>query len=307
VTAIALPLGVTTGEWLADQLLEDVKRGARVPVSQATVADWEILRAADTKIRDYVAPLLISVAEDYMTATIDVPIVAGQSDYYPPSRAMKLREVLFVDSSGRAVDVPRLRHDGNEHRDWGFLLFGSSVRLVQPERVRAAAIRFTYYLRPSALVKADAVSVVQAIDRVTGVVDVYQVPAGIAGGTSFDFVNARAPFDCFAMDVAGAVNEGGLMIAFAPAALPADLAVGDFVCLPEQTPVPQIPPELFSLLAQSVVLDLLDEQGDEAAVGRAEKALGKMDADARVLLSSRVEGEPFPVATEDPIWDRGWS
>lgn len=306
MTAITLPTGVTTGEWLADQLIEDVKRGARIPVAQATVEDWEILRAADTKIRDYVAPLLISVAEDYMTAPVDVPIVAGQVFYYPPARCMKLREVLFVDGSGRPVDVPRLRFDGNEHRDWGFKLNGSTIELVQPDRVRATAIRFTYYLRPSALVKADKVSVVQAIDRVTGVVSVYQVPAGIEGGTAFDFVNARAPFDCFAMEKAGTVNAAGLTVTFDPTALPADLAVGDFICLPEQTPVPQIQPELFSLLVQAVVLDLLDEQGDEAAVARAEKALMKLDADARVLLSSRVEGEAFPIATDDPIWDRSW-
>lgn len=307
MAALVLPSGVTSGEYLADQLLEDVKRGARMPVSQATVEDWEILRTADLKVRDYLVPLLVSVGEDYMVTEADVPIVAGRTDYYAPARSLKLREVQFLDSRGRETDVPRLRFDGEEHREWGVKLYGSTVRVVEPERVGATAIRFAYYLRPSALVKADAVSVVQAIDRVAGVVDLYQVPAGITGGTTFDFVNARAPFDCFAMDVAGTVDAAGLKITFAPGALPVDLAVGDFVCLPEQTPVPQIAPELHPLLKQAVVLELLDEQGDEGAFARAEKKLGKLDADARVVLSSRVEGEPFPIAVEDPIWDRGWT
>jgi hypothetical protein len=304
---LVLPLGVTTGTWLADMLLEDVKRRARVPAGQTTVADWEILRIADNKIRDYLAPLLISVAEDYMTATVDVPIVAGVSVYYPPPRCMKLREILFLDTRGNEIDIPRLRQDGNEQRDWGFRLNGTTLTLVNADRENAAAIRFVYYLRPSSLVKVDAVGVVKAVNAATGVVDVYALPSGVAGGTAFDFVNARAPFDTFAAEVSGTVDAVNMRITFDPAAVPSELSVGDFICLPEQTPAPQLAPELFTLLSQAVVVEILDEQGDESAFERAARKLSKLDEDARIILSSRVEGEPFPIATEDPIWDRTWA
>jgi hypothetical protein len=56
-----------------------------------------------------------------------------------------------------------------------------------------------------------------------------------------------------------------------------------------------------------VVVEILDEQGDESAFERAARKLSKLDEDARIILSSRVEGEPFPIATEDPIWDRTWA
>jgi hypothetical protein len=306
---LVLPLGVTTGTWLADALVAEIKRRARVPVSQATYTDAELLAMVDEQVREYLAPLMISVAEDYLTANYDVVVTAGVSTYRPPSRCMKLREVAFVKDAGTdnetIIDVPRLRIEQLEHERWGFYFSGNSVVLKDVDP--GITLRMTYYLRPNRLVLAEDVAVVQSVEVATGVVYVYQMPDGIEGGTAFDIIRAAAPFDTLRQAAAGTVNAGALTVTFAPSALPAGLATGDFVCLPEQTPVPQIAPDLFSLLAQSVTVAVLDEQGDEVAFQRAAARKEQLEASARILLSSRVEGEPISLTPAfDPIWDRSW-
>jgi hypothetical protein len=306
---LVLPLGVTTGTWLADALVAEIKRRARVPVSQATYTDAELLAMVDEQVREYLAPLMISVAEDYLTANYDVVVTAGVSTYRPPSRCMKLREVAFVKDAGTdnetIIDVPRLRIEQLEHERWGFYFSGNSVVLKDVDP--GITLRMTYYLRPNRLVLAENVAVVQSVEVATGVVYVYQMPDGIEGGTAFDIIRAAAPFDTLRQAAAGTVNAGALTVTFAPSALPAGLATGDFVCLPEQTPVPQIAPDLFSLLAQSVTVAVLDEQGDEVAFQRAAARKEQLEASARILLSSRVEGEPISLTPAfDPIWDRSW-
>jgi hypothetical protein len=307
---LVLPLGVTTGTWLADTLLEEIKRRSRVPVSQATYTDAELLTMADEQVREYLAPLMISVAEDYLTADYDVVVTQGVTTYRPPGRCMKLREVAFVEKAGTddetIIDVPRLRVEQLQYERWGFYFSGNSVVLKDVDP--GTTLRMTYYLRPNRLVLAENVAVVQSVDVSTGVVNVYQVPDGVEGGTSFDLVRAAAPFDTLRQAAAGTVNAGALTVTFAPSALPAGLAAGDFVCLPEQTPVPQIAPDLFSLLAQSVSVAVLDEQGDEPAFARAMARKEQLEASARILLSSRVEGEPISLTPAfDPVWDRSWS
>jgi hypothetical protein len=201
--------------------------------------------------------------------------------------------------------VPRLRVEQLQYERWGFYFSGNSVVLKDVDP--GTTLRMTYYLRPNRLVLAENVAVVQSVDVSTGVVNVYQVPGGIEGGTAFDLVRAAAPFDTLRQAAAGTVNAGALTVTFAPSVV-AGLAAGDFVALPEQTPVPQIAPDLFSLLAQAVSVAVLDEQGDEAAFQRAAARKEQLEASARILLSSRVEGEPISLTPAfDPIWDRSWS
>jgi hypothetical protein len=65
-----IPTGAqpAAGPYLTDFLIESVKRRARIPVSQATLEAWEVLATADEQIQGYVAPLMIGVGEDYLTA-----------------------------------------------------------------------------------------------------------------------------------------------------------------------------------------------------------------------------------------------
>jgi hypothetical protein len=303
VPAPTLPTGVipASGVYLSDFLLESVKRRTRMPVSQATLDTWDVLRIADEQIRGYVAPLMISVAEDYLTAEYDVPITADVTSYRPPARSMKLREVQFLDANGDPVDVPRIAIEELPYASWGFYLLGESVKIVNVDQVAGLTLRLTYYLRPSKLIPASEAGVVSGV--VGGAISLYATPAGIGTGT-VDLVRGVAPFEVVAQDVACTVAGG--VVTVAAASIPDGFGAGDFVCLPQECPGVQVHPDLFALVAQATAVAILDGNGDDAAYQRAERELAKLDGNARILLAQRVEGEPIPLGGHSPLWDRGW-
>jgi len=303
-----LPTGVpkSSGVYLADYLIQSVARRVRMPISQATLDTWELLSTADESIRSYVAPLLIEVAEDYLTAVYDVAITSATS-YRPPARAMKLREVQFLDESGDEQDVPRIAIEDLEIASWGFYFIGDSIEIISPESFSGWSMRVTYYLRPSRLVLAAACGVCSSVNRNTGAITLYaSAPAAFGSATTVDLLRGAPPFDVLARDVAATVS--GVTVTVAAASIPAEWgSAGDFVALAQETPGPQIPPDLFALLAQAVSVEVLDGNGDDQAFGRATAKLKELETAARTLLVSRVEGEPLAFAGANPIWDRSWA
>ena len=307
--APTLPTGVNeaAGRLFSDFLIESVKRRARVPVSQATLDTWEILSIADEQIRSAVVPLMISVGEDYLTASADFTISSGTTTYRPPARGMKIREVQFVNADGNRIDIPRVDIEELPHRSDGFYILGNGVVLINPSRWDGYTLRVTYYLRPSRLVVGADAGVSQSVNRGTGVITLYAASANLTGATTCDLVRGTAPFEVLALDVACTVAGAAVTIT-TPADIPAAWgAAGDLVTLPQQSPAPQIHPDLFAYLAQLVTVQILDGNGDQPAFERAGVLLKRLETDAIHLLTPRVEGEIIPVGGYSPLWDRGWS
>lgn len=300
-----LPAGViaSSGDYLSEALIESIKRRTAMPISQATYDTWDVLRIADEQIRSYVAPLMLSTAEDYLTAVLDVPIVEGVSTYRPPARSMRLREVQFL-SDGEPADVPRIAIENLPYASWGFYLLGDSVRLVGADQVVGLTLRMTYYLRPSRLVPSADAGVVSSVAG--GVITLASTaPDTLAPATSVDLLRGVPPFDVLALDVPAVVV--GSSVTIAAADVPAGFGAGDFVCRPQETPGLQVHPDLLALVAQAAAVAVLDGLGDVEAMERAKGELARLDASARTLLSHRVEGEPIPIGGGfNPIWDRRW-
>ena len=312
VSAVGVPTLATgvleaSGRFFSEFLIDAVKRKARTPISQATLDTWEVLASADEQTRNYLVPLMLSVGEDYMTARSDSTIAAATYTYRPPDRAMKVREIQVLDASGKEIDFPRIAIEELPYRSDGFCVVGNEARLLNPAKWAGYTLRWTYYLRPSRLVLSSEAGIVSSVNRVSGAVTVYTEVSGIVPATTVDLVRGTPPFDVVAQDVPCSVSGTTVTITTA-ANIPAMWgAAGDLVCLPQQTPAPQIHPDLWNLLAQAVTVDVLDGNGDEAAFQRAAARMKKMDTDARILLTPRVEGAPIPFGGHSPLWDRGWA
>lgn len=75
-------------------------------------------------------------------------------------------------------------------------------------------------------------------------------------------------------------------------------SVGDYVTVKGETPFPQIPPELRSILSQLAAIHMLDGLGDVSGVERLEKRLRKMEENLGILIDNRVEGAPQKVVNK---------
>src|SRR5512133_1904981 len=303
-----LPAGVieSSGRLFSDFLIESVSRRARTPISQATLDTWEVLAIADEQVRGYVVPLMLESGEDYLTIRSNIVIDGAVSTYRPPSRAMKLREIQFLDADGDEIDVPRVAIEELEHAADGFYFLGNSVVLVDPAKWAGYTMQVTCYLRPSRLVLAADSGIVSSVNRGTGAITLHTASAALTGATLCDLIQGTPPFEVVAFDVPCSVAGAAVTIT-TPANIPTTWgASGDIVCLPQQSPAPQIHPDLFPLLAQAVTVQILDGNGDGEAFTRATAILGKLQKDATLLLTHRVEGEVVPFGGYSPLWDRSW-
>jgi hypothetical protein len=297
------------GPYLSEYLIESVMRRVRMPISQATLETWEILSIADEQMRGYIVPIAIGLVEDYLIAPeYDVAIQAAQSTYRPPDRAMKLREVAFLDAAGHVRDIPRVLREDLEGADTGFYLDGANVVLIMPEQCPGWSLRMTYHLRPSQIVPSANVGVVSSLVRATGVVTLAASISALTGATKVDLLHGKPPFDVLAQDVTCTVATTTVTISPA-SAIPASWgSAGDFVCLSQQAPGPQLHPDIFPWLAQAIAVEILDGNSDDTGFQRAAAKLKELEKHARSLLDNRVPGEPNIIGGGiNYLWDRRWN
>jgi hypothetical protein len=267
--------------------------------------DADFLATADEEIQSYLLPLLRKVREDYYLQETDFTIASG-ADYRIPYRAAgaALRDIQLISSGGDVKHPPRITIDELDDETtgtWGVYFFGGVVRLLEIEPSEYPTLRMVYYLRPSSLVDPSAVGVVQSFDATAKTVTLVSAPAAFSGITSWDIVRAKPGFDMLAFDKAGTL--AGTTITFSTA-LPADLAVGDYVCLPEQTPVPQIPAEFFSLLVERMVFRFAQGQGDTEAAQLAASVATRLEADAVSLVRQRLGPLHVKIMPIRGLWGR---
>ena len=275
-----------------------------LPSSAATgTADADLLAIANEELQAWLVPLLRAASARHLIRRYTVTTTAGTQAYRIPSRAIlgAAAEVEIVTSSG-AVRNLSLR-DLTEKADLpnqsgqsdGFWVEGQWLYL-SPTPASAETLRISYYIRPSELVATSAVATISTINTGTGALTTTgSIPGTFSTSQRYDFVCAKAPFDVLALDLTASVASGSNMT-FTAADLPSSLAAGDYVCLAEQSPTPQVPAELHPLLAQRVAMKTLEALGDFEGMKRAQDSLDELAEAARQTLAPRMDGETRVVA-----------
>lgn len=111
------------------------------------------------------------------------------------------------------------------------------------------------------------------------------LPATISTSTPIDFVQSGG--QCDLLDIDKTISSiAGTSLTFA--SLPDDLAVGDYICLAGQSPVPTIPLDLHPVLVQAVLCACLSSKKDKAIEIEAPK-LRKLIETMEEMLQPRVD------------------
>lgn len=295
----------------------------RIPDGAFT--DAELLQIATEELETYLFPLIVSAQEDYylrnQTFTLlsdsgatTIPVV----EYRIPPRALgnALKDIIFIDTQGRPVDVPRIPVTDLEQAAWGFLIEGQSVTyLNRQNRSDITSMVMKFVLSPGPLCANSEAALITAINGhaltlgITGT-PVWELgeaaegpaPASFLGATSFDLIKYTPGFEVVSFDAAGTCNGTTLTLT---GAVPTYLAVGDYVALANTTPVPQCPVAMWGLLAQSIAAALLEGTGDAAG---HEKALAKrqlIEDRTLPLIQNRVRGAPRSITPRNNFFRAG--
>lgn len=305
-------------------LLKSIKRRAMVPDNQNTFTDQDFIDLLNEEMMIGMVPSILQMKEEYFIFKQVVPLVAEKSNYAVPERALasKLRELCFKDTpdknTGNEYEMTQIAVDdrytglsnGTGSSDFTgfrrFYMMGSDV-VLHPSVGPApyGGLAFYYYIRPNSLVKDSSVATVTAINRTTGEITLSSLPSGYtlyeAGTnnsvlTKFDFVRAKSPHNILDIDIVSSnINTSTKVITVDVNDIPKDLAVGDFMSLAGQTPIPNIPTELHMVLAQRVSQRIMEALGDTEGLNNASAKLSEMENKLTTMLDNRVEGAPRKV------------
>ena len=287
-------------------LVASVKRRGSVPTTQGLVAQQDFLTIGDEEMQSYVVPLVIDAQSEYMVTEVD-QLIAGQTSFRIPTRAVggKLREVQLVDTLGKFANVPQITVDQLNAVTFGFYLKGNTLNLwnnLQPLNSAWITLRMSYYTRPNSLVYPTAAGTIQSIAG-NSVTLTGAPPATFTSSATYDLVRASPGFECLATDSSATVAGSTITFSSAPSS---DLRAGDYVCLAGQSPVPQIPLELHSLLAQAVAVKVFQVVCDFDGMQAAQQVLAKMEEQARDLIANRVDGESLRIVNRSSLFRTMW-
>lgn len=289
-----------------DSLINRVRRRTATPSGRGSWVDAAILDELSVKLRGPCATLMLEVQQGYSEVSEDVPLVSGQAKYAVPARAVgaALRVVGLVTEQGRVTPLyPESSAESMTGQDprggtpkW-FTLRGQDiiVRPVPDTGLVGWQLRLVYMRRPNQLVLPAAVAVVQSVDTGTGVVTATApIPGTFLSGIRYDVLGPTPPAPWrTANALASAVGASTVTL---PAASVASVVPGDYLCLADQSPVPQCPEDMIEMLVGAVVQQIQSGRDDSSAWQKAAVEYKQQREDAmHAVAPNRASATPSTI------------
>lgn len=272
------------------QLLLSIKRRVLMPISQQTFEDNEILDLASEIIETDLLPKILQSRQEFYVTYTDLTLTKRSTDNFAwvriPKRAVGQSIVTIKDTQDNSLDQSSYWVEGSK------IYFGS---------VDSGTYRIYYHLRPGKLVEVSECALIT--DVTSNVITVSAFPTGFdTAGLKYDLIRGSAAFDSLNHSISrSAIDTGALTITFAASDVSSELAVGDYVTIEDETPIPQIPVEWFNYLAQLTAVQILESIGDHEAMKTAMTKLGRIEQNMLTLISPRIERKPKAIIR--PFYD----
>lgn len=268
-----------TSPYIVDSLIPMLRLLPLMPSVEALFTNANLLSIMNFEMNSKIMPMIDNQAEEYGIYLADIAYSNSITKYDIPTRAVggKLRAVTFVDPNGNEVRIPRLRVEdimSNVNATglainpalWGFYFQNNKVvtylSSVNGGSSAFPTLRLRFIRQANTLVMSDACG---EVTNVAGnVVTVDNIPSTFATNETYDLIaNVPQMFVSYADDLTiTAIDTNAKTITFTDA-VPTTLAVGDWVCLAGQSPIPQIPYNPgFELLLQLSAAKCLEIHGD---------------------------------------------
>ncbi len=290
---------------LVDDVLSDVKLRANQPTSGAAMTDAEMLRLGNDEMQGILTGRLMQAMEGYYLTEAVVPTVATQFLYDIPTRAAGAkiayavmqdttgaRRNLIFQPAGRLAQSSRATAYNGAPQQAFFQ--GNQIRLYPAPSDTTESIVVGYYQRPGRLVLAASAAIVTAAGAVaaTSLTAHPGVPSTLfATGTYVDTVRATPHFIYTNTDLLIA-STTTTSLTFTTTPLAGAVAVGDYVCVQNESCIVQLPVETVPLLTARWALRLMKARSpsspDTASMGQD---VTDLEAQLFEYLSNRSESQ----------------
>lgn len=287
-------------DYTSVSLLADAKLYGAVPGQQPAFTDTQILGIMTDELRTTIAPFMMQFREEYFVVSTDFTITNSTTEFSIPTRAVAggLRDLKLVNGDDTESDVPILNMEYQQSHYYGFYLQGNKVKLIQPANYTTFTLRMYYFVRQPTLVETTDCAKVATVGDTTFTVD--SIPAAMTSGQNVDIVQAVPPFNLLSQKISATWT--GTTVT--PSTMPTGLAIGDYMCNVEESPIPLIPVELRPLLVQSTVMRFNEILADSKGLKQSTEKFNTLKQSLTDLLSPRVSGELKTINNYDNFLDR---
>lgn len=291
--------------YTTNDFMTDVRAAASFPTSTVPgTTDTEVLQAGDQCIRSRMVPLLHQVSEEYYTRVYNLSVTAGTASYRLPSRSVGAATRTVQWLTGPAAGNPqsllyplvRIEPERlpafqltDQYRGlpWGFYLEGSNINLV-PVPVANGTIRVRIQHRPGSLV--DSLTANTFSPAASG--SNYVLTTGTLNftlGSTVDVIAGTAPFEVLA-SAAVVQASSPTTVTLLQSDFSSPPQVGDWITLPDTSPVVQVPVELEPVLVQYAAAWLLRSRGRLEQAAALDSTADALATQVATVLAPRTQG-----------------
>lgn len=284
----------------ADAFVAAVKRKITLPTGNVLLDDTDILAIADEVTAGVIVPLVLTLRQEYFGYFESETVTVGTASYSVPYRAIgrALRDLKFANADATQIRSLALSSLEDAHlylsdtAVHSFYFIGDKVVLLGTPATASEAIYWYYNMRPSSLVLLASAGTITAV--ASNVISISATPAAFVLGASCDFIRGKSGNNIMAYDKA-ITNVAGTSITFTLADVPSGLAVGDYLALAGQTPVIQLPDDVYQYFVLLTSRDVLVAIGDTEGLQLLEKPLKEAEKGVTNTMQPRIQGEPTKV------------
>lgn len=290
--------------------LQAVERAITVPQYQARFSQADLLALGDEEQRKTIAPMLISLNEEYLDFVEDIETEVDVRGYRVPPRAVgrTLREVKYaiLNSDGSTDAFYNLARIPLEDSDrWTnaasgdpqcFWMEGDKVMLA-PRPVSTGILRLWYPIKFSSLVLPSRTATISAVPSAPSVT-VTSVPANIVVGSQCD-ITLGVPGNTILYKDLEVLDITGNTITFDEDL--EDISVGDVVSLALETSLLQMPEEASDVLIQATCVRVLQALNIPEDLATAKDEMKRAIENCRLLMAPRVVGELQKIVTRNGL------
>jgi hypothetical protein len=278
---------MASNSYTTTNLVSNVQLVGHIPLSNSTFTSSEIINLANRELQTAILSQIFSAREGYYLTYQDYDVNATGKFVIPSQAIGGALDCIQVVNEPNVIPVNRIEHSEQfstlapNATTYSYFMVANTVNIIPNPTF--GVVRLWYIRRPNALIPVTGAA---SISNIAGnVLTVASVPSTMTIGTKINICQDQPPFD---------VLTEGVITNIAGTDVTLDLvssttSIGDWLCLADQTPVPQIPVEFRPLLEQRVVVKIYELQGYIEKMKAAGEMLKRMEQDTFRLIDPRVE------------------
>jgi hypothetical protein len=133
-------------------------------------------------------------------------------------------------------------------------------------------------------------------------IEFHTLPNHIVNESVIDFLQTKGGHRSYKLSYELPLDSvSGNTITFPKDIVPSNFVIGDYICLENESIIPQIPSDLHSLLAEKTCARILMSIGDNEGLQVSSAKINELEKRQGTLVDNRVEGAPIKIVNKNSL------